>query len=109
VVLAGGLILLPSLVLLFRLTLAGRFRDSERIAPATGAGPYGPGEIRARPRVAVACLIAGFGLLNIANAGWAHAIGVTCLISFVALGFAVIAEPALDESGGTDSWGRTRA
>jgi len=34
-------------------------------------------------RVAVACLIAGAGLLNVADAGWAHALGVACLIGFV--------------------------
>jgi cytochrome d ubiquinol oxidase subunit II len=100
VVLAGAVILLPALALLFRLTLAGRFRDSERHAPATHANTPATVAIRARPRVAVACLIVGVGLLNVANAGWAHAIGVTCLIGFIALGFAAIAESALDESGG---------
>ena len=28
-------------------------------------------------------LIAGFGLLNVADATWAHGIGVACLIGFV--------------------------
>jgi cytochrome d ubiquinol oxidase subunit II len=100
VVLAGGVILLPSLVLLFQLTLAGRFRDSERDTSAADVATGATVAIRARPRVAVACLIAGFGLLNIANAAWAHAVGVTCLIGFIALGFTAIAESALDEEGG---------
>jgi cytochrome bd ubiquinol oxidase subunit II len=41
-------------------------------------------------RAAVACLIAGFGLLNVAEARWAHGVGVVCLLSFVVLGFRAI-------------------
>jgi hypothetical protein len=40
---------------------------------------------------------AGFGLLNIADAAWAHAFGVACLIGFVSLAFYAIVVPALDE------------
>jgi hypothetical protein len=39
-------------------------------------------------RLAAALLIAGFGFLNVAEAGWAHAIGAACLLGFVATGFA---------------------
>jgi hypothetical protein len=42
-------------------------------------------------RLAAALLIAGFGLLNVVEAGWAHAIGATCLLGFVATGFAAAA------------------
>jgi cytochrome d ubiquinol oxidase subunit II len=38
-------------------------------------------------RTSVACLIAGVGLLTAADAGWAHAVGVALLLSFIALGF----------------------
>ena len=86
-VLGGGAIVFPSLALLFRLTLAGRF-DQGR--PAQAALPT-PGLAEARPallvRVAIACLVAGFGLLTIANAAWAHAFGVTALFAFIAAGF----------------------
>jgi cytochrome bd ubiquinol oxidase subunit II len=86
-VLAGGAIVFPSLALLFRLTLAGRF-DQGRPAQAA---PLARGRKEARPavlvRLAVACLIAGFLLLTIANAGWAHALGVTALFAFVVAGF----------------------
>ena len=38
-------------------------------------------------RVAVALLLAGFGLLTVADAGVAHAFGVTALLAFVVVGF----------------------
>jgi cytochrome d ubiquinol oxidase subunit II len=38
-------------------------------------------------RAALACLVAGLGFLNVAEAGWAHAIGVAALVAFVLLGF----------------------
>jgi cytochrome d ubiquinol oxidase subunit II len=86
-VLGGGAIVFPSLGLLFRLTLAGRFDQSRPAQPAQPAH----GRLEARPplliRLAVACLITGFGLLTVANAAWAHALGVTALFAFIAAGF----------------------
>jgi cytochrome d ubiquinol oxidase subunit II len=41
-------------------------------------------------RSAAGCLIAGFGLLTVADAGWAHAIGVVSLLAFVVIGFAAV-------------------
>jgi cytochrome d ubiquinol oxidase subunit II len=38
-------------------------------------------------RLAVACLIVGVGLLTVANAAWAHALGVTALFAFMVAGF----------------------
>jgi cytochrome bd ubiquinol oxidase subunit II len=86
-VLGGGAIVFPSLGLLFRLTLAGRFDAGAPAAtPAVFGGRPGP-----RPallvRAAVACLIVGFGLLTVADAGWAHAVGVTALFGFMVSGF----------------------
>jgi cytochrome d ubiquinol oxidase subunit II len=90
-VLGGGAIVFPSLGLLFRLTLAGRFDPG---GPAQAAPPA-HGRSEARPallvRVAVACLIVGFGLLTVASAAWAHAIGVTALFAFVVAGFLALA------------------
>jgi cytochrome bd ubiquinol oxidase subunit II len=86
-VLGGGVIVFPSLALLFRLTLAGRF-DQGRPAQAA---PRARRREKARPallvRLAVACMILGFGLLTVANAGWAHALGVTALFAFMVAGF----------------------
>jgi len=96
-VLGGAVVLLPSLALLFRLTLAGRFRSDEVTAPVTAATTPHPANRRLIGRVAIACLIAGFGLLNIADADWAHAVGVVCLFDFVGLAFYAIVVPALDQ------------
>ena len=86
-VIGGGAIVFPSLALLFRLTLAGRFDPGRAARAATPAR----GLPEARPallvRTAVACLIVGFGLLTVANAAWAHAVGVAALLAFVVAGF----------------------
>jgi cytochrome bd ubiquinol oxidase subunit II len=90
-VVAGALILFPSLALLFRLTLVGHL------------GGHGPGDHAAiQPRgllaastagllarVAAGCLLVGVVMLTIAESGWAHAIGVVALLAFVAVGFLV--------------------
>jgi cytochrome d ubiquinol oxidase subunit II len=39
-------------------------------------------------RAAAACMVAGVGFLTVADAGWAHAVGVAALAGFVVLGFA---------------------
>jgi len=92
-VLAGGVILFPSLALLFRLTLAGRLSPG---APATVAHPESPTAPvrggRRSGRVAVACLVAGIGFLTVADAGWAHAIGACAFLGFVASGFRSLQE-----------------
>jgi cytochrome d ubiquinol oxidase subunit II len=90
-VLAGGTILFPSLALLFRLTLGGHLGHAEPAdaeEPARSPGLQQPG--RLAPRLAAAFLLAGIGFLTIADAGWAHAIGVACLFSFLFLGYRVV-------------------
>jgi cytochrome d ubiquinol oxidase subunit II len=105
-VLAGGAFLFPSLALLFRLVLSGRVGHG-----GGGAGPAG--EVGSRElaaaaigpgiaaRAALGCLVVGFGLLTVADAPWAHAIGVVALLAFVVLGFAAVApgELAADDPG----------
>ncbi len=86
-VLAGGAILFPSLVLLFRLTLGGRLgyggeplgRPAQQAAVAFREGLLA--------RVAVACAVAGFGFLTVAEASWTHAIGVVAFFAFIVTGF----------------------
>lgn len=85
----GAVVLFPSLALLFRLALGGRL--------GTGAGQ--PAAPRPEPavltassegllaRAAAGCLLVGLGFLNIAEAGWAHAVGAVALGAFVVLGF----------------------
>jgi cytochrome d ubiquinol oxidase subunit II len=99
-VIIGAVILFPSLGLLFGLTLGGRLDPHatpagvaiERRSPisASSSGLLG--------RSAVACLIAGTGLLTIADAGWAHALGVICLCGFVVIGFLAVAPAQLGAS-----------
>jgi cytochrome d ubiquinol oxidase subunit II len=88
-VVAGAVLLFPSLALLFRLTLRGEL-------------DHGGGRVAARPqairagaggaRIAVAFLVAGVGFLTAADAPWAHAIGVVCFFAFAVAGFRRVAE-----------------
>jgi cytochrome d ubiquinol oxidase subunit II len=96
-VLAGGALLFPSLALLFRLMLGGHLQpataEHARASPLT-AIPLRPG---LGVRAAVALLIVGVGMLNAADAPWAHVIGVVSLFGFIIVGFAAIVPPALAE------------
>jgi cytochrome d ubiquinol oxidase subunit II len=95
-VIAGGAILFPSLALLFRLVLGGRLGEGaeQPEAPAGARGVLAASGAGLLARGAIACAVAGLGLLNVADAGWAHALGVTALLAAVALGF-MAAVPAL--------------
>ncbi|HLH66415.1 MAG TPA: cytochrome d ubiquinol oxidase subunit II [Solirubrobacteraceae bacterium] len=104
-VLAGAILLFPALGLLFSLTLGGRLGGAPH-APA-GTGP--PGLLAAQPpapatpprlrasalRTAAALLVIGVGMLNVADAGWAHAIGVIGLAGFVVVASAALLPVAL--------------
>jgi cytochrome d ubiquinol oxidase subunit II len=92
-VIAGGVILFPSLGLLFSLTLMGRFRSEAAPAPEASAPSFGA-NVRLLTRLAVASAIAGFGLLTVADAGWAHALGVAFLFAFMLAGFAALTTPS---------------
>jgi cytochrome d ubiquinol oxidase subunit II len=46
-------------------------------------------------RVAGAGLVTGIGMLTVAEAGWAHAIGVTGLLVFMVAGFFALVPPQL--------------
>jgi len=96
-VVGGGVILFPSLGFLFRLTLTGRFSAAESPPSEPAAGRLPDVRPRLLTRLAIACLIAGFLLLNIADADWEHAVGLLLLLAFVLLGFRVIIFPALGE------------
>ena len=110
-VLGGGLILFPSLALLFGLVLRGRLDRGGPAAPA-------PVSTRALSvasrsglvaRAAGACLIAGFGLLTIADAAWTHAIGVVSLLGFIALAFTAARPDEIAKcEATTGGWARGR-
>jgi cytochrome bd ubiquinol oxidase subunit II len=85
-VVAGGVILFPSLALLFRLTLGGRLSEAE-LAQERRQRAAVPRPGARVGRFAAASLVAGIGFLTIADAAWAHALGVAFFLAFVALGF----------------------
>jgi cytochrome d ubiquinol oxidase subunit II len=105
-VVGGGILLFPALTLLLRLTvggalgLHGHHSEGERVPPEGEGGARGGfapevvGRASAPPvptpsaaRLAAACLVGGFGFLTVAEAGWAHAVGVVLLVGFVVTGF----------------------
>src|SRR5437763_505142 len=98
--LGAGVVLFPALALLFRLTLT-RLRAEEAQPAAQAIQAVRAVTTRLLARSAIACLIVGFAALNVADAGWAHAIGVVCLLAFVALGFRALILPALGEEAAT--------
>jgi cytochrome d ubiquinol oxidase subunit II len=94
-VLAGAAILFPSLALLFRLVLGGNLGRGESVAarPAQARSllaTLAPGLL---PRLAIACLVAGIGFLTIANAAWAHTVGVFSLFAFIVVAFPAALPP----------------
>jgi cytochrome d ubiquinol oxidase subunit II len=94
-VLGGAVILFPSLALLFRLVLRDRLVDSGEDLELRA---WPPRLVRASrlgllARAALALLIAGVGLLTVAEVAWAHALGVVSLLGFVALGFPAALPP----------------
>jgi cytochrome bd ubiquinol oxidase subunit II len=98
----GAVVLFPALVLLFRLTLAGDFREGGEDSPEREAATQGTVDHRLPARLSVACLIAGVGLLNLADAAWAHGLGVAFLLAFVVLAFGAILTPALGPDQGVN-------
>ena len=96
-VLAGAVILFPSLALLFRFVLGGAPGRGEGVAerPANASSlvtALGPGLL---PRLAIACFVAGVGFLTVADAAWAHALGVFCLFTFIITAFPAALPPDL--------------
>jgi cytochrome d ubiquinol oxidase subunit II len=90
-VIAGGVILFPSLALLFRLTLGGRLGHA---GPAAGEQfVRGEGALRRSVhggRIAAASLVAGIGFLTLADAAWAHAVGIAFLFTFIVAGYRAV-------------------
>jgi cytochrome bd ubiquinol oxidase subunit II len=115
-VLAGGAVLAPSLGLLFRLVLGGRLDHGAGVATETETGAAAAASPAVAPaastdarcivaasasglaaRGAVAAFVIGFGTLTLADAGWAHLIGVLAFFSFVLLGFVAVSPAELAE------------
>lgn len=94
-VIAGGIILFPSLAVLFRLTLRGKLpRQAAPGAASERRQSRGNGWSPAlQARVAAACLLVGIGFLIVANTGWSHAIGIASLFGFIIVGFRAALPP----------------
>ena len=100
-ILVGAVLLFPALALLFRLTLGGELRHGEHSSSELSAGFRRRARAGGRfdARLAVAFLVAGIGFLTVANAGWAHAIGVASFFGFILAGY----RPALPADAGDDA------
>lgn len=97
-VVGGGAILFPSLGLLFGLLLRGSLgpgADAASDARITVGAVVGASRPGLAGRAAMACLIAGIGLLTFADANWAHGVGATALLTFIALGAVAVAPAKL--------------
>jgi cytochrome d ubiquinol oxidase subunit II len=88
-VLVGALVLFPSLALLFGLHLKGRFDHgpARSPTPATGRELFERSRTGLTTRLSLGLLLAGFGLLTLAEAGWAHTLGLLALLGFGLCGF----------------------
>lgn len=97
-VVAGGLILAPSLGLLFRLVLMGGFDPTHDPPAAALADGGGATANRARPaRIAALGLLIGFVLLTVADPPAAHAVGVLALLTAAVLAFIAVAPADLPD------------
>ena len=108
-ILAGGVILFPSLGLLFRLVLIGQLDHStaEPEPTPTARALLSVSRAGLLGRLAAASFLVGLGCLTIADARWAHAVGVFALLGFGVAGFlALVADelrlPVGGEAAGDD-------
>lgn len=100
-VLGGGIILFPSLVLLFRLTLGGRLGHGEQETAEEYEPPRQQLLLAAREgvlgRAAAALFVAGIAFLTILEPRWAHVIGVVSLMACVPTAVAAMLPALLGE------------
>jgi cytochrome d ubiquinol oxidase subunit II len=102
----GALILAPSLVLLFGLTLGGRFDPGRAVATRASAA-LRPSPPTSAPLVAAGgCLIAGSMLTLLLDSTWGLALGVISLLTFIALAFPPLATPPESQSPAGSAEGR---
>jgi cytochrome bd ubiquinol oxidase subunit II len=95
-VVAGGIIVFPSLGLLFGLVLRGRL-DRPRPESTVPRGPAKPPRTRLVGRVALGCFVAGAGFTVLGPGPALLAIGIVLLLTAALLGF-LAAVPTPDEA-----------
>jgi cytochrome d ubiquinol oxidase subunit II len=81
VVTVGAAVLIPSLIILFRLFLRGRLQSASPDAAGEQPEAGRPGTSRLLPAFAAATLLVGAGLTVFSDPGWLLALGVLCLIA----------------------------
>ncbi len=104
----GAAILVPSLVLLFGLFLRGRLDSGVVVSDAPVLDVPGidaTDRTRLLGGFALACLLVGASLTVLADSGWTHVVGVTCLCAFAVSAF-VLAATIPGEQGDGRSAGR---
>jgi cytochrome d ubiquinol oxidase subunit II len=77
----GGVVLIPSLLLLFRLFLRGRFDPATTPEPTVFTPPHTAprGKTHLLPAFAATTFLIGVGVTVFADGGWARALGIICL------------------------------
>jgi cytochrome d ubiquinol oxidase subunit II len=102
-VIAGSLILVPSLALLFRMVLAGAF-DPRTEHPGTGGQPRQPltAPGAARPRALTTAGAVGTGLALLGG-GWREPFGIAILLAVAAAGSVGLVRLALRDEPGIDA------
>ena len=96
----GGIVLVPSLVLLFGLVLRGRF-DPQVVEPR-GTFALATRAAGTVPLVGVAAgvsLAVGGTLTFFFETSWAHIVGVSALLAFVGLGFVALVSVVVSDDG----------
>ena len=92
VTVVGATILIPSLALLFSLFLRGHLDAHAVEAPVLHVpGTRATDRTRLLGALALASLVVGAGLTVLADSGWAHVVGITCLAAFAASAFVLSA------------------
>ena len=96
----GGIVLVPSLVLLFGLVLRGRF--DPQVVESRGTFALATRAAGTVPLVGVAAgvsLAVGGTLTFFFETSWAHIVGVSALLAFVGLGFVALASIVVSDDG----------
>jgi cytochrome bd ubiquinol oxidase subunit II len=91
-VVAGAVVLVPSLAFLFTLTLRGRFDHHNPLLESTVTPIKESPSLTLRLAAAAAALLVGAGCTVLLDS-WGLALGVVLLIVFILLGFAPLAQP----------------
>jgi cytochrome d ubiquinol oxidase subunit II len=89
----GAVVLVPSLILLFRLFLRGRLGPAATPGTPVSTVPVVARQSRRRLRIGFAggTLLAGVGMTMFAGSGWVLALGVICLVACAIAAFGLVA------------------